>query len=119
MKPQRLKENFTIGIFSSSSPISATVPVRYARGVRYLESKGLRVVHGQLRGKADGYRSGTILARAEEFNRLLYNEDVQVLMAAIGGNNTNSILPYIDYEYLKAHPKVIVGYSDTTALLLA
>lgn len=61
MKPQRLKENFTIGIFSSSSPISATVPVRYARGVRYLESKGLRVVHGQLRGKADGYRSGTIL----------------------------------------------------------
>lgn len=119
MKPQRLKENFTIGIFSSSSPISATVPVRYARGVHYLESKGLRVVHGQLRGKADGYRSGTIQARAEEFNRLLYNEDVQVLMAAIGGNNTNSILPYIDYEYLKAHPKVIVGYSDTTALLLA
>ena len=54
MKPQRLKENFTIGIFSSSSPISATVPVRYARGVHYLESKGLRVVHGQLRGKADG-----------------------------------------------------------------
>lgn len=39
-------------------------------------------------------------------------------MAAIGGNNTNSILPYIDYEYLKQHPKIIIGYSDTTALLL-
>ena len=39
-------------------------------------------------------------------------------MASIGGNNTNSILPYIDYEYLKKHPKIIIGYSDTTALLL-
>lgn len=36
-----------------------------------------------------------------------------------GGNNTNSILPYIDYAYLKKHPKIIIGYSDTTALLLA
>ena len=40
-------------------------------------------------------------------------------MASIGGNNTNSILPYIDYDYLKAHPKIIIGYSDVTALLLA
>lgn len=40
-------------------------------------------------------------------------------MASIGGNNTNSILPYIDYAYLKKHPKIIIGYSDTTALLLA
>lgn len=40
-------------------------------------------------------------------------------MASIGGNNTNSILPYIDYEYLKRYPKTVIGYSDTTALLLA
>ena len=40
-------------------------------------------------------------------------------MASIGGNNTNSILPYIDYDYLKTHPKLIIGYSDVTALLLA
>lgn len=57
-------------------------------------------------------------ARATEFNELLYREDVQILMASIGGNNTNSILPYIDYAYLKSHPKIIIGYSDTTALLL-
>ena len=65
------------------------------------------------------YRSGTIQERAQEFNQLLYNEKIQILMASIGGNNTNSILPYIDYEYLKKHPKIIIGYSDTTALLLA
>lgn len=108
-----------IGVFSSSSPISATVPVRYDRGTAYLEAKGYRICHGTLFGKQDNYRSGSIRERAEEFNALLHNDKVSILMAAIGGNNTNSILPYIDYEYLKQHPKVIIGYSDTTALLLA
>lgn len=119
MKPRKLTGNIGIGIFSSSSPISATVPVRYERGVRYLESRGFQVIHGELYGKSDYYRSGTIRERADEFNHLLYNDEVHILMSSIGGNNTNSILPYIDYEYLKTHPKIIVGYSDTTALLLA
>ena len=39
-------------------------------------------------------------------------------MAAIGGNNSNSLLPYLDYEGLCKDPKIIVGYSDVTALLL-
>lgn len=119
MKAKKLNEYAAIGVFSSSSPISATVPVRYERGVQYLESKGYKVINGNLYGKMDAYRSGTIKERAEEFNELLHNDDIQVLMASIGGNNTNSILPYIDYEYLKAHPKIIIGYSDVTALLLA
>ncbi len=118
-KPFPARKGSTIGIFSSSSPISATVPVRYERGVEYLKEKGFQVVNGGLYRKEDHYRSGSIRERAEEFNQLLYREDVDILMAAIGGNNTNSILPYIDYEYLKNHPKIIVGYSDTTALLLA
>lgn len=118
MKAKKLKDGFTIGVFSSSSPISATVPVRYNRGKEYLTAQGIRVIDGTLFGKHDHYRSGSIKERADEFNQLLYNDDVQVLMAAIGGFNTNSILPYIDYEYLKKHPKIIVGYSDTTALLL-
>lgn len=119
MKAKRLDAHKTIGVFSSSSPVSATVPSRYDRGVAYLEDKGYRITHGQLHGKRDYYRSGSIKARADEFNCLLYDENVQILMASIGGNNTNSILPYIDYGYLKAHPKIIIGYSDVTALLLA
>lgn len=118
MKCSKLKGKLTVGVFSSSSPISAAVPVRYERGKEYLRSKGIDVIDGNLCGKQDFYRSGSIRERAAEFNQLLYNDEIQVLMASIGGNNTNSVLPYIDYEYLRHHPKVIVGYSDTTALLL-
>lgn len=119
MKANKVKKDSTIGVFSSSSPVSATVPVRYNRGKEYLTNKGFHLIDGALYGKRDFYRSGSIQERANEFNQLLYNKEVKILMAAIGGNNTNSILPYIDYEYLKKHPKIIVGYSDTTALLLA
>lgn len=119
MKANKTSGKITIGVFSSSSPVSATVPVRYERGIAYLRSRGYEIVNGSLYRKQDSYRSGTIQERAQEFNQLLYSEKVHILMASIGGNNTNSILPYIDYEYLKKHPKIIIGYSDTTALLLA
>ena len=103
MKAGKLNGQITIGVFSASSPVSATVPVRYDRGIEYLKSRGYEMIHGSLQGKQDFYRSGTIQQRAEEFNNLLYNEKVQILMASIGGNNTNSILPYIDYELSLIH----------------
>ena len=119
MKAKKVNTKTTIGVFSASSPISATVPVRYERGKKFLEGKGFRVFNGELYGKRDFYRSGTIKERANELNQLLYHDEIQIVMASIGGNNTNAILPYIDYEYLKKHPKIIIGYSDTTALILA
>lgn len=105
MKAHKPDHEITIGVFSASSPVSATIPVRYLRGKDYLTRKGFRIVDGNLYGRQDCYRSGSIQERAAEFNELLYRDDVQILMASIGGNNTNSILPYLDYAYLKKHPK--------------
>lgn len=113
-----LHEGSTIAVFSPSSPATATAKKRYLRGKLYLENKGFRVIEGSLTGKNDHYRSGSIQERASEFNKLIYNPDVNCIMAAIGGMNSNSLLPYIDYEYLKHSPKIIIGYSDVTALLL-
>ncbi|CAJ1203303.1 Microcin C7 self-immunity protein MccF [Companilactobacillus paralimentarius] len=74
---------------------------------------------GNLTGQKDYYRAGSIKQRATEINQLIHDETIDVLMATIGGLNTNAILKYIDFDYLQAHPKTIVGYSDTTAFLLA
>lgn len=118
MLAPKLKKGDAIAVFSPSSPATATVPVRYARGKAYLEGKGYRVLEGKLTGKRDFYRSGSIAERAEEFNELVRNHEVRCIMAAIGGMNSNSLLPYLDYDALKKDPKIIVGYSDVTALLL-
>lgn len=115
----RLKKGDKIGIYSPSSPITYNSPVRFKRAKDFLESKGFEIVEGRLTGKRDFYRSGTIQERAEELNRLIRNPDVRCIMSTIGGTNSNALLPYIDYEAFKKDPKIMIGYSDATAVLLA
>lgn len=43
MKASRIKGKATIGVCSPSFPISATEPIRYERGIKYLENKGFQV----------------------------------------------------------------------------
>lgn len=113
-----LKKGDSIGIFSPSSPITKTSPNRTKRAIKYLEDKGFKVVKGALTGKSDYYRSGSIKERVEELNSLIRNTNVRCIMSTIGGMNSNSLLPYIDYEAFKKDPKIIIGYSDVTAILL-
>ncbi|MFT9268891.1 MAG: S66 peptidase family protein [Liquorilactobacillus nagelii] len=108
-----------IGYYSASTPITALSPKRFHRAVDFLQQEGVKLTAGCLTGKQDDYRSGSIFERAQEINQLIHNNQVEIIMATIGGTNTNSVLPYIDYAYLKQHPKTFVGYSDATALLLA
>lgn len=115
----KLKIGDSIGIFSPSSPITYTCPKRFLRGKEYLESKDFNIIDGDLTGKYDFYRSGSIRDRAEELNALIRNPEIKCIMSTIGGMNSNSILPYIDYEGFKKNPKIIIGYSDVTAILLA
>lgn len=118
MIPPKLKQGDTIAVFSPSSPATVTAEVRYQRGKSYLKSKGFCFVEGSLTGKIDGYRSGSIAERVVELNELIRSPEVRCVIAAIGGMNSNSLLPYVDYNALKADPKIIIGYSDVMALLL-
>ena len=84
-----------------------------------LASQGHTLKAGALTGRADFYRSGTIQERADELNQLIRDPEVDLIMSTIGGANSNSLLPYLDYDAYKKAPKPIVGYSDVTAILLA
>ncbi|WP_099188332.1 S66 family peptidase [Tepidibacter mesophilus] len=116
---EKLKVGDSIGIFSPSSPITYSCPKRFERAKKYLQDKGFKIIEGSLTGKYDFYRSGSIKKRAEELNELIRNPEVKCIMSTIGGMNSNSILPYIDYDAFKRNPKTIIGYSDVTAILLA
>ncbi|MCL2839566.1 MAG: LD-carboxypeptidase [Defluviitaleaceae bacterium] len=114
----KLKKGDTIAFFSPSSPATVFAPKRFKRAVEFFRDKGFHLIEGNLTGKSDFYRSGSIIERAEELNSLIRNPEVQCIISTIGGMNSNSILPYIDYDALVKHPKIIIGYSDVTALLL-
>ncbi len=114
-----LQRGDAIGYFSPSSPATHFAPKRYARARKYLQAQGFELVSGSLTGQSDHYRSGSIRARADELNELIRNPRVRCIMSTIGGSNSNALLPYLDYDALAADPKVVVGYSDATAILLA
>lgn len=115
----KLKNGDKIGYYSPSAPATFFAPKRYERAKKFLEKKGFNLVTGELSGKSQGYRSGSILERAQELNILIRNKDIKCIMSTIGGNNSNSILPYLDFEEIKKNPKIFIGYSDVTAILLA
>ncbi|NWK70262.1 LD-carboxypeptidase [Bacillus paramycoides] len=116
--PKTLIYGDTIGIYSPSSPIAYTSPKRFERAKLYLQQKGFRILEGSLTGQYDSYRSGSIQERSEELNELIRNPNVSCIMSTIGGMNSNSLLPYIDYAAFQKNPKIMIGYSDATALLL-
>lgn len=119
MMSRYLEKGDKIGIFTPSSPATVTARQRFKRAKAFLEKKGYIIVEGSLTGKKDFYRSGSPKERAHELNELLRDSELKMVMATIGGTNSNSLLPYIDYEALKQNPKLVVGYSDATAILLS
>ena len=111
-----MKDKLKIGIFCSSSHLSRRPK---ETDYQFLKSKGLGIYeHPQARIRNNHF-AGTIQERVDAIHSLLKDDSIDILMAFWGGANTNQILPYLDFELFKKYPKPIVGFSDTTALLLA
>ena len=65
----------------------------------------------------DNIRSADAKTRSEEFNFLVHNPDVDMIISAAGGNYNIEILPYLDMETLSNYPKWIAGASDPTNII--
>ena len=89
------------------------------RGVAYLEERGYQIVRGRSSYAPQGYLSGTDEARLEELNHFLRSDEVKALFCVRGGYGVLRLLPYVDYDAARAHPKLLAGYSDITALHMA
>jgi muramoyltetrapeptide carboxypeptidase len=117
LKPKRLNQGELIGFVSpASAPLSSDA---IESSVRYVEGLGYRVKLGANVGKCDGYLAGTDDERASDVNTMFADPEVRAIFAIRGGYGTPRILPLIDYENVKANPKIFVGFSDLTALQLA
>ena len=99
-----IKDRFnTIGVFTPSMPAHIELSDKYQLGLKNLEKLGFRIKVGELTksGKVEKYRTACAQQRAEEFMNLIHDSEVDILMANIGGLNTASILPYLDYEAIR------------------
>jgi len=100
-------------------PLAAWYPERFERGVRALEEYlGLVPVVAKHVYQASGFTSGSQEERGKALVEMLGDPDIRAIIFSIGGFNSAELLPLIDIKLLRRLPKIIMGYSDATALLL-
>lgn len=83
---------------------------------RRLEEMGLVVSYGKYVYEMDAYESSSVAHRVEDLHDAINDPSVQLILAAVGGFNSNQLLSHLDYRLFGLHPKRICGYSDNTAM---
>lgn len=116
-KPARLKKGDTVGLVAPASPLGD----RFDLGVLQdtVVAMGLRPKVGPHVLDRSGFFAGDDRARAADINAMLADKDVKAIFAVQGGWGCARVLPFIDWDVARANPKLLVGYSDVTALHLA
>jgi muramoyltetrapeptide carboxypeptidase len=105
-----------IGLASPAAPLEAAVVASGEREIRRLGYRLRRV--GPARPRR-GYLAGDDAARAAELNALFADPEVRAILFARGGYGTARLLPRLDLEGLRRSPRLLVGFSDLTALFAA
>lgn len=119
-RPATLREGSRVRIVALSGPVAKG---RLARGTELLTSWGLEVSHGVHvldRVTSLGYLAGSDADRAADLQDAWCDPSVDAVWAARGGYGALRVLDLLDWPALAAAgPKVFVGSSDLTAVLLA
>lgn len=120
LKPPRLRAGDTVAAISLSSGLAALFPHRYAAGKRQFEQAfGVNVIETPHALKDDAWLRANPQARAADLHWALTNPKVHGIISTIGGDDSVRILPYLDPDLIRANPKVMMGFSDTTITLTA
>lgn len=115
LAPKRLRPNDRVAIVAPASPIMAD---EVQSGIDIIRECGLEPVLGpcvkNLRSIND--HSATIQERAEELNWAFSDPRVKAVIGAVGGVGSAAVLPYLDYDKIRAARKAFLGMSDLTSI---
>lgn len=116
IKPPRVRPGDAVGLVSPATAAWETEQTKI--WVDALESLGLEVVLGDNYFERHGYFAGDDEARASDINAMFREPSIKMIFAR-GGWGSPRLLPLIDYDAIRSNPKVLLGYSDATALITA
>ena len=117
IKPHSLKPGDTIAISSPAGAVWDEAQIDKFTSI--LSSLGLKVKQGETLRQKFGYFAGTDEFRAGEFNRFILDKEVSAIFCMKGGWGCARLFDKINFEAVKSNPKVIMGFSDITSLLVA
>jgi len=116
IKPPRLRKGDVIGLVA---PGGYTSDASIEKAVQHIESLGFRVKQGAWLREVWGNYGGTVAARIADLHAMFRDPEVKAIWAIRGGSGCISLLKHLDYGLIRSHPKILLGYSDITALHLA
>lgn len=116
VKPRRVKEGDTVGIVSPSSPLFEEAKLTFVS--RWLEKLGLKAKFSKNAMKRDGDLAGSVQERVSDLHDMFADPEVNAIMALRGGTGSLMLLDGLDYSLIRKNPKVFIGFSDITGLLI-
>ncbi|HEY0156599.1 MAG TPA: LD-carboxypeptidase [Thermoanaerobaculia bacterium] len=117
IKPKRLAAGDTVGLVLPASAETTRDEVLLSK--EQLELLGFKVAIGEHAFDRHGYFAGTDRDRAADVNRMFADDRIAGVVCYTGGWGSPRVLPYLDYDLIARKPKVLIGYSDITAMLNA
>ena len=117
IKPKALKKNSKIGLVSPASPVYD--PKDFDEMLKKVDSLGYDWVLGNHAKDRRGYLAGTDKDRAEDLMDMFKNPEIDAILCIRGGWGCNRILPHMDFDVIRNHPKILCGFSDITSLHLS
>ena len=115
IKPPRLRAGDTVGLVNPATAAFWTEPIEIM--TEAFEALGLRVKLSPNYYERHGYFAGRDEERASDLNALFRDPSVRLIYAR-GGWGSTRLLPLLDYDAIRANPKILLGYSDVTGILL-
>jgi len=115
--PKALRRGDTIGLISPSSHCSS--PERIQQAVLYLEKNGFRVKPSRHLNRIDTDPAIADREKLHDLHEMFGDPAIRAIICLRGGAGASRLLQRIDYSLIAANPKILVGYSDITALSLA
>ena len=116
MIPQKLKEGDEIRVISPARSLAIISQETREIALRRLREMGFKISFSKYAEECDEFKSSSIEHRIEDIHEAFKDKKVKGILTAIGGFNSNQLLKYLDYDLIKANPKILCGYSDITAL---
>jgi muramoyltetrapeptide carboxypeptidase len=114
--PEKIKKGDCIGVVAPSDPIIGDNVEELNRAKEIVEKYGFKVkLSKNIYSNSYSY-SSSAKEKAEDINEMFKDKEVKMIWCAKGGENSNSIFEYLDYELIKKNPKIICGYSDITSI---
>ncbi|MEL6866887.1 MAG: LD-carboxypeptidase, partial [Bacteroidota bacterium] len=111
---QRLQPGDRIGLIAPSSSITEE---RFEKALVNIRNLGFEPIPSPNAQAQQGYLAGTDEQRLQDLHQMFADDSIKGIWCIRGGYGSARLLPQIDYRLIRKNPKIIIGYSDITALL--